>query len=193
MTSTQSPFPLPKFPVYGASGGIGGGRWVDNWNQAGGIGRGPLWQLVLGHGERAGTPLLMVITDGKVRAYRAAGNRTLGTGPSSVADAAATALLHMHTVLSTRSGDELDARSRTEAARKISSLADHLGPPEWLAATLTVDGSPVEFMTQSRGDCWVAAADLGHVAMAAFGDHVTMSNIALRAINERLNEYGIPA
>jgi hypothetical protein len=172
--------------VYGLAGSFTGARWLDLWNQARGTGRGPLWHVNLGHGDRDEGPEVVVITDAKLPRHEPDVAEPWAYGPTGVADAALGALLYLvhraHPVGAT--GERPDA-FRREVAR-LGDLTAHLAEPEWSREEATVDGGTVPFWVRTAGAAWAAVADLGVVAVGVYGYRTRLSEHALCRVNDEL-------
>ena len=177
---------LPPFPVYGLAGTFTDARWLDMWNQAPGIGRGPLWHVNLGHGDRDDGPEVVVITDAKLARHEPDAAEPWHYGPTGVSDAALGALLYLvHRAYPEGADGVRPAGFRQEVAR-LGDLADHLAGPEWARQEATVDGHPVPFWVRTIGEAWAAVADCGAVALGVYGYRTTLAEHALCPVNDEL-------
>lgn len=146
-----------------------GRRWLDVWNQLGGNDSPtPLSNVNLGHGDPDHYgPVLVTITEVKLAQRRV--GRSLWVGPTGVTDAALGALLGMVHLAFPADDAEVRPAAFREEANRLGELSEQLDGPEWTDATAVVDGAPVTFRLRIRNDAWAAAADLGHVAVGAYG------------------------
>lgn len=169
----------PDFPVYGLDSSFHGRRWLDVWNQLGGNDSAtPLANVNLGHGAPYHHgPVLVTITEAKLSQRRT--GRSLWIGPTGVTDAALGALLGMVHVAFPADDAEVRPAAFWEEVNRLGELSNQLDGPEWSDATAVVDGSSVTFRLRVRNGAWAAAADLGHVAVGAYGRGLQLTEYPL--------------
>lgn len=180
----------PDFPVYGLAASFPGQRWLEVWNTASaGAADGSLWHVNLGHGDpHHDGPILVTITDAKLP-QRQIGPR-LWAGPSGTSDAALGALQGMIHLAYPADSAGVRPNAFWDEADQIGQLADHLHGPNWDTTTAMVDETAVTFHIRARNGAWAAVADLGQVAVGAYGHSLQLSAYPLEAVSN-LDAYSI--
>lgn len=182
MPAYFGPLPtVPDFPVYGLDGSFVGPRGMWLWDSSAQM---PLWRVELGHGpsHALAAPSLVSITI-ETRPARP-GVRSGPTGLVDIDDAVGKALLYLfHAVRGSPWPDP------SAAVESLTELAGSLGGPPWNDATGIVDGRPVNFQRYRHAESWVAAADLGPVAVALYGTGIELEDHGLEPVNGILDRY----
>lgn len=83
--------PAPAFPVYGLAETYSGERWAATWNRLWTPG-GPLWMVMLDHGDAGSLSRIGVVTDAKLGQQA---TKDGPVGPTGLDDALRWALLEM--------------------------------------------------------------------------------------------------
>lgn len=177
-----SPLPVtPNFPVYGLGNTFRGSRWLDFWDSCG---REQLWYVSLSHGDPVTRrPLLAVITDAKRPARPSDGNR-LAVGSTGIEDATLGALLGLiHLAFPEDSSGERPPQFHTEIESLDKGGAD-LDHPGWQDVEITVLGEPRTFRRRALGGGWVAAADIGRVALGIYGYGMELTEHDLQPVSD---------
>lgn len=172
----------PDFPVYGLDSSFHGRRWLDMWNQLGGNRSAmPLANVNLGHGDPDHHgPVLVTITDAKLPQHQT--DQGLRVGPTGVTDAALGALLGMVHLAFPDDDAEVRPAAFREEANRLGELSNQLDGPEWSDVTAVVDRSSMVFHLRVRNDAWAAAADLGPVAVGAYGRGLQLTDYRLEPV-----------
>ena len=175
----------PRLPVYGLDVTYSGRRYVDGWETIKpdqGSGPPSLWHVDLGHG-RVNGPHILVITDAKLPGRSSSPNTMIGA--TGIGDAAVGAMLG-----AVQATFPDGPRSRlTDYYFPPWEAEDQLAGPDWQPEAVLVGGQEIIFHLRFVGHAWVAAADLGIVAVAMHGRGMRLTDFPLTPVNDILDQY----
>ena len=181
MNDVLEQMPGPSFPVYGLADAYPDSRWMNVWNRLWSP-DGPVWMIVLGHGDPDSDEHIGVVTDGKLAQHPT----TYGSvGPTGVDDVRRMVMLEMVTT-------PTPAAERDSASFRRALQAARSTPPgfDTSATPIEVDGVRVPFTFLRHRQAWAGYADLGQSAVGMFGAKVGPQDVALQTVNARLADYG---
>ncbi|NUR29391.1 MAG: hypothetical protein HOV67_00525 [Kribbellaceae bacterium] len=182
--AARPPLPRPQFPVYGLDASFNGPRSIDGWNRADGPDEGPLWYVSLLHGG-VDRSHVVVITDAKLPPSPRDSQGQAFRESTGIVDAALLALSAMAS-----SADE-DAATARELG-DLHHLAQSVGGDGWTPEVCLIDERPVSVSVCRLPRQWVAAVDVGQVAVGLYGAGIELAEIALHPVNATLSDYETP-
>jgi hypothetical protein len=173
--------PLPSFPVYGLTDAYAGLRWMNVWNRLWSP-DGPLWMVVLGHGDPDSAEHIGLATDAKLAKHPTAYGAVGPTGVDDVRRMAWLEMVTMATPASERDSAELQQVFEAASSDSPTSFATS-------DALIKVNGLDTPFLLATYGGAWAACADLGESAVGIFGARIAPEDVDLQTINARLDDY----
>jgi hypothetical protein len=182
------PLPFqPNFNVYGIRDVKEDQRWLALWNQAAGTGRGPLAQVSVGYGPRESARLI-VVTDAKLVDHDRTDAEPWSYRATGLKDAAISALLYIVNFTGSRRTESLGGSTK-EIADRLDELSSHIYEPLWTEDHIHIDGRLTRCHVHTIGSMWVAAVDLGSVAISLAGLDADLKELNVTPINDQLESY----
>lgn len=182
------PLPFqPNFKVYGIRDAAEDQRWLALWNQAAGTGRGPLAQVSVGYGPRESARLI-VVTDAKLVEHDPTDAEPWSYRATGLKDAAISALLYVVNFPGSRRTGLLGGPAN-ETADRVEELSSHIYEPLWAEDHIHVDGRLTQCHVHTIDSMWVAAVDLGPVAISLAGLDADLKELNVTPIGDQLELY----
>ncbi len=131
---------------------------------------------------------LIVVTDAKLEDHDPTDAEPWSYRATGLKDAAISALLYVANFPGSRRTGPLGGPA-SETADRVEELSSHIYEPLWTEDRIHIDGRLTQCHVHTIDSMWVAAVDLGPVAISLAGLNADLKELNVIPIDDQLDSY----